>query len=219
MRFCVRDIACWKQGQAWDDVSNIPMILRRRVSVLGKQALKNAWEMSGASEARIILSTQHADFERTLSIMESLAAQDNVSPADFSLSSHHALAGLLSIAQKNTRGHTALAAGSESFCFGLMEAAGVLAENPDEEVLLLHYDQPLPGPFYDYNNPPEHAIAVAVHLCRGDEILLSCVPNESDHSPSLSPVEDFLAFLSSSNTEASCAGERQIWHWQKHASI
>jgi len=46
--------------------------------------------------------------------MEGLVAGEGVSPAEFTLSVHHALVGLLSIAQSNRRGHTALAAGQRA---------------------------------------------------------------------------------------------------------
>ena len=88
----------------------VPLLLRRRVSAIGQQALRAAWGLPAAAEARLIFASRHGEFSRTLSILDALANDQPVSPADFTLSVHHALAGLLSIAQRNRLGHTAIAA-------------------------------------------------------------------------------------------------------------
>jgi len=62
-------------------------------------------------------------------MLEQVATEDGVA-GDFSLGVHNALAGLLSVSTRNHGGHTALAAGIDSFGFGLMEAAVCLLERP-----------------------------------------------------------------------------------------
>ena len=122
------------------DVSSLPQLLRRRISKTSQQTLHAAMQMPEAQRSRIILCSRHADFNRTLGILDAVVKDEQVSPADFSLSAHHVLAGLLSIAQQNLAGHTAIASGIESFCYGLVEAAACLHENPNEPVLLIYYN-------------------------------------------------------------------------------
>src|SRR5690606_18468196 len=115
-----------------------PSTLRRRLSPLAQQGLNAAWSLSSSGPMRIVFSSRHSEFKRTISLFESLSNYHSVSPADFTLSVHHALTGLLSIAQKNNQGVIAIAGGPESFCYGFMEALAYINEHPSEPVLLLH---------------------------------------------------------------------------------
>jgi hypothetical protein len=158
-------LAGWR---AWDSAraesetpSAVPLSLRRRVSPVGQKALRAAWSFPEIATARLILASRHGEFGRTLSILDDLGKAQPVSPADFTLSVHNALVGLLSIAAANRRGHTAIAAGAETFGFGLIEAAACLAESPDEPVVLIYFDEPLPGPYAEFNETDAQPMALA----------------------------------------------------------
>ena len=115
----------------------VPMMLRRRSTALGQKMIASALACGEAARTgRYVLASRHGEFSRTLGILKSLAAHELPSPAEFSMSVHNGLAGLLSIHLGNTRGHTALAAGLDTFGFGLMEAATRVVEEPSEPVLL-----------------------------------------------------------------------------------
>jgi len=120
----------------------------------GQQTLASAWQQPELDAAFFVFSSRHGEFSRTLSILTALAQQEPLSPADFSLSVHHSLLALLSLVKKNTNGHTALAAGEQSFEAGLCEALAMLAENPDSPVLLVSYDAPLPGAYKALEKTP-----------------------------------------------------------------
>ena len=112
------DPVVWESGSALEAAEDhsqatLPPLLRRRVTALGKMAFKAAFDLSALEPARFIFCSRHGEFQRTLSILTTLATGEAVSPAEFSLSVHNALAGLLSIAQHNTGGHTAIAAGAD----------------------------------------------------------------------------------------------------------
>ena len=98
---------------------SVPLILRRRVTPIGQAALRAAWAIPGIEQARFVFASRNGEFDRSLAMLTALAAGDSPSPADFSLGVHNALAGLLSIATRNSAGHTALAAGLDSFGHGL----------------------------------------------------------------------------------------------------
>src|SRR5258708_18946058 len=90
----------------------VPMMLRRRSTALGQKMIASALACGEtALTGRYVLASRHGEFSRTLGILKSLAAHELPSPAEFSMSVHNGLAGLLSIHLGNTRGHTALAAG------------------------------------------------------------------------------------------------------------
>jgi hypothetical protein len=189
---------------------------------LGRDALRAAWSLAESAASRVVVSSRHGEFQRTLSILENLADRTEVSAADFTLSVHHALAGLLSIAQGNRRSHTAVAAGPESFCFGLMEAVACLKEAPTETVVLLHYDEPLPSPFSIFEEPgalPEVLALVLAADGPGVPLSLSFRPPLANGVPPASHALAFLDFLETpERAEIISAGARLEWHWRRHAS-
>jgi hypothetical protein len=133
---------------------------------------------------------------------------------------HHALIGLLSIIHGNRRGHVAVAAGQESFCFGLLEAAACLADNPEESVVLVHYDEPLPEPFSTFNETGEQPVALALALGvggEGENMLLNNELLSSDGPRPTSHALDFLHFLKSGAREGLSVGEHRRWKWTRHA--
>jgi len=238
LSFHIRGWAAWAPGReteaawrAWADGSGaapqaepatgaVPSALRRRISPLGQATLRCAWGLPDATAARIVSASRHGEFGRTLSILDSLARGEDVSPADFTLSVHHALAGVLSIAQGNQRGHTAIAAGHDSFGFGLMEAVTALAERPDEPVVLLHYDEPLPPPYSDFATAPGEPMALALSLAslgNGQRFALTVAPGR-DERPSAAPALDFLRFMLRGDSTMISRGERMQWHWRRHAA-
>lgn len=202
------------------NVAPMPMSLRRRISPLGQAALRCAWGLPDAAQARIVSASRHGEFRRTMSILETLVQGETVSPADFTLSVHHALVGLLSIAQGNRNGHIAVAAGPDSFGFGFLEAVSCLQERPAEPVIFLYYDEPLPPPYDQFDSTEGQPLAIALSLSSsgaGESLLLSAAtPRDVTGMESL-PGLEFLRFLLTQAPEASWQGERQQWHWRRRA--
>lgn len=196
----------------------LPGSIRRRVTPLGRRALAAAWSLAPDPSTRFIFSSRHGEYSRTFSMLQTLAKENAVSPADFSMSVHHALAGVMSIAMGNRQGHTALAAGPDTFGYGLMEAAACLSEKPGEPVLLVHYDEPLPDAYAGVADDRAGAVlALSLRPPRGaGDIEVQAAPGtaEAPEQP-----EDlaaaFLAFLSSSEPEAACRGDRMTWRWRR----
>jgi hypothetical protein len=196
------------------------MSLRRRISPLGQAALRCAWRLPDADRARIVSASRHGEFGRTLSILESLAKGETVSPADFTLSVHHALVGLLSIAQGNRKGHTAVAAGPDSFGFGFLEALASLQEKPAEPVVLLYYDEPLPSPYERFDPATEQPLALALSLSSTGEdepIELDTGALQGSSASAGLPALTFLRFLLSEARATSWEGERLQWRWRRLA--
>jgi hypothetical protein len=201
----------------------VPMMLRRRSTALGQKMIASALACGEvARSGRYVLASRHGEFSRTLGILKSLAARELPSPADFSMSVHNGLAGLLSIHLGNTRGHTALAAGLDTFGFGLMEAAARVVEQPDEAVLLFFGDEPLSGEFHvfgadDVDLPLVVALALQAPTDGDDGILFDAVPKRPGSRPSTAAAIDFLRFLLSGAQSAVSEGDRMTWNWRRAA--
>lgn len=198
------------QGEPLPD-RPVPLLLRRRVSLLGQRALKAAWSQPAVSAARLVFSSRHGEFGRTLSILDSLAANAELSPADFTLSVHHALAGLLSIAAANRAGHTAVSAGEESLAYGLLEAAVCHADDPRHPVILTHYDEPLPTPYEPFDEPHPEAMALALTLDgEGRRYRLSSETRTDGLHPE-GRTADLIALLAGDREDWVFPGPRRTW--------
>lgn len=193
-----------------------PVLLRRRVSPLGQKALKAAWSLPDSAGARLVFASRHGEFGRTVSILEALAAGKTVSPADFTLSVHNALSGLLSIARGNQRGHTMVAGGCDSFALGMVEALASLAEQPETPVVFVYFDEPLPPPFDVFDPDPPAPIAVALTLtaAEGEHFTLATSPVSSHATPE--PVAHaFMRFILGAEPSAVIMGERLTCRWER----
>lgn len=216
----------WARGETSGPVSDqppqaaVPSLLRRRVTPLGQHALRAAYGLAGP-RARYVFCSRHGEFQRTLELLQTIAKREPSSPAEFSLSVHNALAGLLSIATHNQAGHTAIAAGADSFGFGLLEALGCLIEQPQEPVLLVYLDDPLPPPYAELPGSDGPGIALALLLAppemgRGD-LIFSVEPAMgagASHSVG-HQVLDFMAFFLSERSDLVYSGAGRIWRWAR----
>jgi len=203
--------------------AELPSSLRRRVTPVGRKALEAAWSLLAgrtSDQPRIVLSSRHGEYSRTFGLLTGLADSGEVSPAAFSLSVHHALAGLLSIAADNRAGHSAVAAGGESFGYGCLEAATCLAEGANR-VLVLHFDEALPESYDGIGFEAEETLALALLLApddasgAGERIGLRLAPSDSPGTESLA--HRVATLLECGGTETHAVGERLTWTWCRAA--
>jgi len=217
--FRLRSWESWPSFRSVESVKAVPTLLRRRITLLGQYALSSAWSLPDSANARLILSSRHGEFSRTLTLLEAVTSRSELSPADFTLSVHHALIGLLSIVHGNRRGHTAVASGSESFCLGLLEAVACLKDKPEEKVVLIHFDDLLPSSFAVFNEDHEQPIALVLALSatgEGENIQIDFESAGIQEKPSASHAMDFIAFLANNSAECLSAGEHRNWRWSRH---
>jgi Beta-ketoacyl synthase, N-terminal domain len=203
----------------------LPASLRRRVSAVGQMMFRAIYGLHGAPQARFVFCSRHGEYRRTKALLDAVAAGEAPSPAEFSLSVHNALAGLLSIAWQNDAGHTAVAAGSDSFGFGLLEAAACLMAKPSEPVLLAYFDEPLPDEYAAFREGEEASLALALLLTpgRGDgrDLRASCEAKRTGDAarpPPTAQALDFLRFLLSGESERASPGGAVRWRWRRDAA-
>jgi len=238
LRFSVRNWFAWtperparEQWQAWGGPHRaeayvapvaLPMALRRRATPMGQTLLSGALGFADiVGKARYVQASRHGEFARSLLTLKALAEEEEPSPAEFSMSVHHGLAGLLSIHAKNREGHIALAAGTESFACGLLEAALCLAERPGTPILLLYADEKLPFEYAGLVGQEEGlplVVVLGLDAPRMDasDVLLAQRPASRLAEPSPSTAADFLRFLLSGAEQAVSHGEHWDWVW-RHA--
>lgn len=215
-------------GAAADAMTNtpgkdLPMMLRRRLTATGQAALAAAGEANAPQDARYVFCSRHGEFTRTIRLLQAVAERESLSPADFSVSVHNALAGILSIAAQSQEGHTAIAHGPDSFAAGLIEAIGLLTVYADMPVLLVYFDDDLPPPYNEIEPPEsEGGLALAVLLSAGGEVGLpvqlgiSTAADEAQDGTTRQAL-DFVRFLASGEAERSTAGGAFDLRWCRAA--
>lgn len=242
MRFTVQDWSAWAPGRetraawyAWagltvsgpprakDAPAALPMMLRRRLTGTGQRVVHSALHcLPGESSPRFVLATRDGELPRTVNILTAIAENTLPSPTDFSLSVHHSLVGLLSIHTANRSGHTAVSAGEDTFGFGLLEAIACVAENPDEPVLLLFADEPLPAEYAAFRDSDGESGMLALALllgapAPGEPALDFSAAGKAKPGRGSSAHLDFMRFLLSGMAEAISEGMAMTWRWRRAA--
>lgn len=145
------------------DTAFIQPLLRRRLNALGRGMLHCAGRVAGKLPPLLsVFASQHGEPSRTMPMLEDLAQGLEISPTQFSMNVHNAVAGIWSISRHDRSACTALGAGAETFGWGLLEAYSLHRAHGGAPVLFVYGDDRLPdllGPF-EPHQAPLHAMAL-----------------------------------------------------------
>jgi Beta-ketoacyl synthase, N-terminal domain len=221
------DLARWPdvlrhlQGDRSKPASDLPSLLRRRISEVGQTVFRVCYALGELQSARFVFCSRYGELDRTLRILRSICESEPVSPTDFSLSVHNALAGLLSIASKNTAVHTAISAGADTFACGLLEAVTLLNDGSNAPVLIAYFDDALPSPYDELVEPQESGLALVVLLepPTGDARDMAISLQPRNHAAELQSASeqclDFIRFMLSGERDRRSVGACIEWRWQR----
>lgn len=212
-------------GDAVPALSEMPALQRRRLDRAGRLALHVAWQCQPQPESEVpqVFASRHGDVGRTYRMLEQLAAEASVSPTQFGLSTHNAIAAQYSIARAFTGNYAAIAAGTATAEAAICEAQGLLADGAPA-VLVVVYDEPLPEDYAAFDPQPQAAYAWAVRVVQAgpEEAGFSLSAEASDASgaagdpPKLPQGLLALRFLLSDATELVNHSGQTRWRWQRH---
>ncbi len=161
------------------DVAFLDPLIRRRLSPLGRGMLHCAHRVVGdLGPMPSVFCSRHGEASRTVPVLEDLAQDLQPSPAQFTMNVHNATAGIWSIARQDPSPSLSLAAGPETFAWGLVEAHAIHAAKPGAPVLLVHGDAPLPPLLaaFDVDPLPLHALALLIGLPAIHHLVLTWAP-------------------------------------------
>jgi len=219
----------WAAGGATDasadeaagSLAVMPSRLRRRLGPTGRAMAAALDAMAPLPPARYIFCSRHGEFQRSLGLLDAIAQRQPLSPAEFSMSVHNALVGLLSIGTGDMAGHTAIAAGADSFAWGLVEAASCLSADPAQPVLLIYHDEDLPPPYDGANAAGDARLVLALLLAAGGSGEPVEVAAERADGPAgvstIAQALDTLRFLASREAERRSVGARTSLSWRRAA--
>ncbi|MBE9607828.1 beta-ketoacyl synthase chain length factor [Chitinilyticum piscinae] len=161
--------ACWcahRDGKP--ALGFVPAMARRRLSALARGCLHVAQQVQDEGDrARLIFGSRHGEIAKTLGMLQEIAAGEPISPAAFSHSVHNAIPGLWSILTGFTGECSAVAAGMDTLPMALLEAQGMLHDDPSTPVVVVIADEAFPEMLHSEAVEPGEGYALALRLSGG----------------------------------------------------
>ncbi|NVK22253.1 MAG: beta-ketoacyl synthase chain length factor [Kangiellaceae bacterium] len=203
-------------------LTQVPAMKRRRMSPLTKMALHTSYQSieqskQPASNPITIFASQHGELERTVKIINTLNASEDISPTDFSLSVHNSALGLYSINSGNTLPATTIAASVDTFGFALLEANNLLHRFPNHNILLTCFDQPPPSPLNLAYSQPKISYSSSLILShkQADQMINVSFRNNLTQHSDLPLAFEFIHFLHSNLQQKQCVTGKREWAFSK----
>lgn len=212
-------------GDETPALRQMPAIQRRRLERVGRLALQVAYGCQTEPDPSVplIFASRHGDLVRTLEMMQRLARDEPLSPTQFGLSTHNAIAAQYTIARQLTANHLAVSAGLATAEAAFLEAISLLNDGA-QEVLIVVYDTRMPGAYQGCSDEPEgdYAWACRVAVARDGERrwtlqVQSCAAAGAGSALPLPHGLRVLQFLISGERELVFAADGCCWRWCRHA--
>ncbi|QLL13968.1 beta-ketoacyl synthase chain length factor [Pseudomonas chlororaphis] len=206
-----------ESSDAAPDVSFLPAMQRRRLSRLARMAFSVGWPLAeGLEQLPLVFISRHGETPRTFDILSDLAADQPLSPTQFSLSVHNAVIGLWSIMRGETSEMTALAAAGDGLEHGMLEAAALLEEGAQAVLLVVTEEQP-PAAYATWIDDVPFPYAVGLLLTPGKQWQLT-LGTATEEAPRAEwpHALNLLRTLLGEQTSCQHAWKNRVWNWQRN---
>jgi hypothetical protein len=216
----------WAQGniaisdESSPDVGFLPAMFRRRLSRLSKMMLRVAFDCLSNRPAPVqtVFCSRHGELSRTTELLNSIVADELLSPTAFSMSVHNTASGLYSIATQNKSASSAIASGVDTLESGFLDAAACLHANGANEIMLVIGDEPLPEPLKEFTEEkiPPYAIAFLLSNRGTTGRLALSTSSGNNEAPSEEPhALALLRFLINNGDQLLLKTDRLTWSWSR----
>lgn len=211
-----------------DDVpvlSEMPAMQRRRLERVGRFALQVAYwcQTAEAADIPLVFASRHGDIQRTYEMLDSLARKEALSPTNFGLSIHNAIAAQYSITRQLKQNYLAVAAGKSTAEAAIIEAVGLLHDGA-EEVMVVMYDGSLPEHYQEFRDESFTEYAWAWRLVKAHDepgsFSLETLSANDQCSGNDSPLPhglEVMRFMLSGERMLKFEDANRLWCWQRHA--
>lgn len=149
----------------------VPAMQRRRLSRLARIVMHAAWPLCADDEQLpFVYASRHGETTRTFAMLEDIARDAPLSPTQFGLSVHNAIAGQWSILRGQRGESVALAGENDTFEHAIVEAAALLGDGAPAVIVVLAEERPASA--YDgWIADIPFSYAVALRVTRADASL------------------------------------------------
>jgi hypothetical protein len=202
----------------------VPSLLRRRCDQLSRmmmQVAEAACDVELRGEVACIFASRYGSLSTTVSLLETLAADEPISPTRFSHSVHNTQAGLFSIWARNPQPSMSVAAGVDTFAHGFLEAVCALNRVKGSPVLFVAGDEPVPEPFASIVDYGRSAFAIALLIAEPEpgmalDFRLEAARENDVESEQPHELAFLRWWLSEEKTLRIVSGTR-VWVWAREA--
>jgi hypothetical protein len=203
----------------------LPAMQRRRLSRLARMTLHVAWPLCSEDEQLpFVFASHHGETPRTYALLSEVADQQPLSPTQFGLSVHNAIAGQWSILRGQRGESVAIAGEADTFEHAMVEAAALLSDGAPSVLVVVAEEYP-PEPYRDWIDdvPFSYALALRVRgigaehdAHAGKHWQLRLEPNHDDVAPSAWPhALEFVRALCTHRDTLEQAWKTRRWIWQR----
>ncbi|WP_266159185.1 beta-ketoacyl synthase chain length factor [Dyella silvatica] len=233
----------WAPGldseDAWHDWSNAPQSLadngeqpgcdfvaamqRRRLSRLARMTLGVAWPLCGEQEQLpLVFASRHGESPRTYALLTDLVDEQPLSPTQFGLSVHNAVAGQWSMLRGQRGESVAIAGEADTFEHAMLEAAALLAEGAPAVIVVIAEERPAEAyqPWI-HDVPFSYAVALRVTATPSTptaqhwQLRLARSTGEADSSSAWPHALNFLRALHQRSASLQHRWKTRQWIWQR----
>lgn len=198
----------------------VPPMQRRRLSRLARIVMHAAWPLCGDDEQLpFVFASRHGETTRTFAMLDEIGRNAPLSPTQFGLSVHNAIAGQWSILRGQRGESVAIAGEADTFEHAIVEAAGLLGDGEPTAIVVIAEERPAPA--YDGHIddvPFSYALALRLSLAgSGPRWRLSLAAN--DGAAPVAGAPHALRFVRALHDGAPLdhPWKTRRWHWQPSA--
>lgn len=179
-------------------LGHVDAMFKRRFSQLTRMTIQVGHEaLAGRPPMRIAFASVYGEIGQQLKITSKLIEENEVSPANFSLSVFNTPVAALTISENNTEGYVACYPGARAFRIGFFESAAAILSGSETCRLFITADEMLPEAYAGLQTEPDIPYALALVLSRsaeGDAIGVD-LEEFAQWAPADSAVPEALCFL------------------------
>ncbi|APG02650.1 3-oxoacyl-ACP synthase [Luteibacter rhizovicinus DSM 16549] len=141
---------------------------RRRLSRLARIVMHTAWPMCADDEQLpFVFASRHGETTRTFAMLDEIGREAPLSPTQFGLSVHNAIAGQWSILRGQRGESVAIAGEADTFEHAIVEAAALLGDGAPAVVVVIAEERPASA--YDgWIDDVPFSYAVALRVSHAD---------------------------------------------------
>jgi len=156
----------------------LPPMQRRRLSDMARGVFACAWplaEPQTGSPMPLVFASRHGETSRSFPLLQTLAADEPLSPTSFCLSVHNAIAAQWSILRGETVESVALSAEDDGLEHAFVEA-GLLLAAEHKQVLVVIVEESPPKAYAPWISDVPFSYVAAFVVCAGQDCSLTLNP-------------------------------------------